>query len=108
MAPYSPPSGGRAGKLHLDFNENTVGLEARARSIEVRLSKFAGCSGTAGWWHRLQPVAVLWPIKEDEDTNGRPNGFNDVGRVFNGEVRNLRQHDAGTRFSLREGRVYVT
>ena len=25
MAPYSPPSGGRAGKLRLDFNENTVG-----------------------------------------------------------------------------------
>jgi histidinol-phosphate aminotransferase len=25
MAPYSPPSGGRQGKLRLDFNENTVG-----------------------------------------------------------------------------------
>jgi histidinol-phosphate aminotransferase len=25
MAPYSPPTGGRAGKLRLDFNENTVG-----------------------------------------------------------------------------------
>jgi histidinol-phosphate aminotransferase len=25
MAPYSPPSGGRGGKLRLDFNENTVG-----------------------------------------------------------------------------------
>ena len=25
MAPYSPPAGGRAGKLRLDFNENTVG-----------------------------------------------------------------------------------
>ena len=25
MAPYSPPSGGRAEKLRLDFNENTVG-----------------------------------------------------------------------------------
>jgi len=25
MAPYSPPSGGREGKLRLDFNENTVG-----------------------------------------------------------------------------------
>ena len=25
MAPYSPPSGGRADKLRLDFNENTVG-----------------------------------------------------------------------------------
>ncbi len=25
MAPYSPPTGGRMGKLRLDFNENTVG-----------------------------------------------------------------------------------
>src|ERR1700676_4059063 len=25
MAPYSPPTGGRANKLRLDFNENTVG-----------------------------------------------------------------------------------
>src|SRR5579884_452580 len=25
MAPYSPPTGGRLGKLRLDFNENTVG-----------------------------------------------------------------------------------
>ena len=25
MAPYSPPTGGRADKLRLDFNENTVG-----------------------------------------------------------------------------------
>jgi histidinol-phosphate aminotransferase len=53
MAPYSPPTAGRTGKLRLDFNENTVGcsprviaairdgvraegLEAHARSVEVR------------------------------------------------------------------------
>jgi histidinol-phosphate aminotransferase len=29
MAPYSPPSGGRNGKLRLDFNENTVGCSPR-------------------------------------------------------------------------------
>jgi len=29
MAPYSPPSSGRAGKLRLDFNENTVGCSPR-------------------------------------------------------------------------------
>jgi histidinol-phosphate aminotransferase len=29
MAPYSPPSSGRAGKLRLDFNENTVGVSPR-------------------------------------------------------------------------------
>lgn len=35
MAPYSPPTGGRLGKLRLDFNENTVG--ASPRVIEVLL-----------------------------------------------------------------------
>lgn len=29
MAPYSPPTGGRHGKLRLDFNENTVGSSPR-------------------------------------------------------------------------------
>ncbi len=29
MAPYKPPSSGRAGKLRLDFNENTVGASPR-------------------------------------------------------------------------------
>ena len=29
MAPYSPPSAGRSGKLRLDFNENTVGCSPR-------------------------------------------------------------------------------
>lgn len=29
MAPYSPPTHGRAGKLRLDFNENTVGCSPR-------------------------------------------------------------------------------
>src|SRR6266581_1541881 len=30
MAPYSPPTGGRAGKLRLDFNENTIGCSPKA------------------------------------------------------------------------------
>ena len=29
MEPYSPPTGGRAGKLRLDFNENTVGCSPK-------------------------------------------------------------------------------
>ena len=29
MAPYTPPTGGRAGKLRLDFNENTVGCSPK-------------------------------------------------------------------------------
>ena len=29
MAPYHPPTGARAGKLRLDFNENTVGCSPK-------------------------------------------------------------------------------
>ena len=36
MAPYSPPSGGRAGKLRLDFNENTCGASPRVVAALVR------------------------------------------------------------------------
>lgn len=37
MAPYSPPTSGREGKLRLDFNENTVGCSPRV--IEFLLEK---------------------------------------------------------------------
>ncbi|MCL6545122.1 MAG: histidinol-phosphate transaminase [Bryobacteraceae bacterium] len=42
MAPYSPPTAGRAGKLRLDFNENTIGapphvVEALRRRLEADL-----------------------------------------------------------------------
>lgn len=40
MAPYSPPTGGRAGKLRLDFNENTVGCSPRVvEFLRERLSE---------------------------------------------------------------------
>ncbi len=39
MAPYSPPTSGRAGKLRLDFNENTVGASPRVvEFLKERLS----------------------------------------------------------------------
>lgn len=33
MAPYSPPTGGRADKLRLDFNENTVGCSPKVAAF---------------------------------------------------------------------------
>jgi histidinol-phosphate aminotransferase len=40
MAPYSPPTAGRAGLLRLDFNENTVGCSPRvAEYLKARLSE---------------------------------------------------------------------
>jgi histidinol-phosphate aminotransferase len=42
MAPYSPPTAGRGGKLRLDFNENTVGCSPRViAAIRDRLTP--GC-----------------------------------------------------------------
>lgn len=39
MAPYSPPTAGRSGKLRLDFNENTVGCSPRVISyLKERLT----------------------------------------------------------------------
>jgi histidinol-phosphate aminotransferase len=39
MAPYSPPTAGRAGKLRLDFNENTVGCSPRVlKALRDRLT----------------------------------------------------------------------
>jgi len=37
MAPYSPPTAGRAGKLRLDFNENTIGCSPRVLGALKRL-----------------------------------------------------------------------
>src|SRR6185436_2705321 len=40
MAPYSPPTGGRAGKLRLDFNENTIGCSPRVlRALKKCVSR---------------------------------------------------------------------
>ncbi len=40
MAPYSPPTAGRAGKLRLDFNENTVGCSPKViEFLHERLSE---------------------------------------------------------------------
>jgi histidinol-phosphate aminotransferase len=44
MAPYSPPTGGRSGKMRLDFNENTVGCSPRV--IEA-LKRGIGAEGLA-------------------------------------------------------------
>ena len=38
MAPYRPPSGGRAGKMRLDFNENTAGCSPAVLRALAKLS----------------------------------------------------------------------
>ena len=66
MAPYSPPSGGRAGKLRLDFNENTVGCSPRvieflkSRLCEQQLSIYPE-------YTRVKPaLAAFFKVSADE------------------------------------------
>ena len=56
MAPYSPPSAGRAGKLRLDFNENTVGCSPRV--IEFLTGKWAS-------EHEYRLIKELWACDGD-------------------------------------------
>jgi histidinol-phosphate aminotransferase len=66
MAPYSPPSDGRAGKLRLDFNENTVGCSPRvieflkSRLCEQQLSIYPE-------YTRVKPaLAEFFKVSADE------------------------------------------
>ncbi len=66
MAPYSPPSGGRAGKLRLDFNENTIGCSPRvidflqSRLCEQQLSIYPE-------YTRVKPaLAAFFKVSPDE------------------------------------------
>ena len=66
MAPYSPPTSGRANKLRLDFNENTVGSSPRVvEFLRRRLSE----SGLAVYpeYDEVKPkLAAFFGVSEDE------------------------------------------
>lgn len=68
MAPYSPPSGGREGKLRLDFNENTVGcspavVEALKKYLTAdHLSIYPEYAGA------LRDLAAFFGVSSDEFT----------------------------------------
>lgn len=59
MAPYSPPSQGRAGKLRLDFNENTVGCSPKV--IEA-LRQFLTADALTIYPEYSAAVAALSPF----------------------------------------------
>ncbi len=72
MAPYVPPTGGRAGKLRLDFNENTVGCSpAVVEFLREHLS-----ADTLSMYPEYQEaraeLAAFFKVPEDEMlfTNG--------------------------------------
>ena len=66
MVPYSPPSSGRAGKMRLDFNENTVGCSPRvieflrSRLCEQQLSIYPE------YTHVKPALATFFKVEPDE------------------------------------------
>ena len=68
MAPYSPPSGGREGKLRLDFNENTEGCSPRVLDA-IRFYLTADhLSVYPEYAAALHDLAAFFKVKEDEFT----------------------------------------
>ncbi len=68
MAPYSPPTGGRAEKLRLDFNENTVGCSPRV--IEA-LAKYATATELTiypEYGKTIEELAAFFGISREEFT----------------------------------------
>ncbi len=72
MAPYSPPTAGRADKLRLDFNENTVGCSPRViESLKQRLDA-GGLAVYPEYGEAKDAVAAFFRVSPDRFvfTNG--------------------------------------
>lgn len=79
MAPYTPPTGSRAEKLRLDFNENTVGcsprvIECLARITASQLSMYPEYSKA------MEDLAEFFEVSPDEFT--MTNGTDEAIQLF--------------------------
>jgi histidinol-phosphate aminotransferase len=72
MAPYSPPTAGRAGKLRLDFNENTVGCSPRVIEFLKRRLDAGALAVYPEYTEAKTAVAGFFQVEPDEFvfTNG--------------------------------------
>ncbi len=72
MAPYSPPTGGREGKLRLDFNENTVGCSPKVIEFLKEKLNAGGLSVYPEYLEAKHELAAFFQVSEDEllFTNG--------------------------------------
>ncbi len=75
MAPYSPPTAGRADKLRLDFNENTVGCSPRVveflrRSLDAAhlavYPEYGEAKAAVAEFFRVQPESFVFTNGTDE------------------------------------------
>jgi histidinol-phosphate aminotransferase len=103
MAPYSPPTGGRAGKLRLDFNENTVGCSPRViAALQQRLDaggltvypEYSEARQAVADYFRVPPDQLLFTNGTDEAIQVFINTYVDAGQ----EVLLLRPSYAMYRF----------
>src|SRR6202790_4610159 len=72
MAPYSPPTAGRADKLRLDFNENTVGASPKVLEyLRERLTE-PGLAMYPEYGEIKQELAEFFGVESDDFilTNG--------------------------------------
>jgi histidinol-phosphate aminotransferase len=72
MAPYSPPTAGREGKLRLDFNENTVGCSPRVIEFLRERLQPAGLAVYPEYTETKQVLANFFQVKPEQFllTNG--------------------------------------
>ncbi len=72
MAPYSPPTGGRSGKLRLDFNENTVGCSPKVIEAISKYLTADHLSVYPEYVEAMSELASFFKVKQDEFamTNG--------------------------------------
>jgi histidinol-phosphate aminotransferase len=103
MAPYSPPTGGRSGKLRLDFNENTVGASPKViEYLREHLSE-AGLAIYPEYGAIKNELAEFFGVESDDFilTNGTDEAIQVLVNTYiddDGEVLLLRPSYAMYRF----------
>ena len=68
MMPYSPPTGGRAGKLRLDFNENTIGCSPRVIEALRKCLTSDRLSIYPEYADAIRDLAAFFGVSENEFT----------------------------------------
>jgi histidinol-phosphate aminotransferase len=113
MAPYSPPSGGRAEKLRLDFNENTVGCSPKV--IEYLAQRLTGSqlSIYPEYADAMRDLAAFFKVDQKEFilTNGTDEAIQVMINTFvddRDEVITLKPSYAMYRFYAELAGAHVT
>src|SRR5690349_14269091 len=89
MAPYSPPTAGRAGKLRLDFNENTLGCSPNViAALQTALAapalavypEYAGARQAIAEYFKVAPEQFVFTNGTDEAIQVFINTYVDDGQ----------------------------